>query len=106
MTPEGKVKARVKRLLNQMGVEFDMPVPSGFGKQQLDFCPCSVDGHLLIIETKAPGEWLTPLQRVTSMRWLKTGATVFIISDQAGLDALETFIYRQRHQRLINWKPV
>lgn len=96
MTPEGKVKAKVKALLNAQGVEFDMPVPSGYSRQMLDFCPCSVDGHLLIIETKAPGEWLTPLQRVTALRWIKTGASVFIISDSAGLAALSRFIDRRR----------
>lgn len=96
MTPEGKVKAKVKTLLNAQGVAFDMPVPSGFGKQQLDFCPCSVDGHLLIIETKAPGEWLTPLQRITALRWLKTGASVFVVSDVSGLAALSRFIDRRR----------
>jgi len=105
VTPEGKVKAKVKALLNRLGVEYDMPVPSGYSKQQLDFCPCSVDGHLLIIETKAPGEWLTPLQRATSMRWLNAGASVFVVSTDASLDALEVFIYRQRGMVSVNWKP-
>lgn len=96
MTPEGKVKAKVKALLSRLGVEYDMPVRNGFGKQQLDFCPCSVDGHLLIIETKAPGEWLTPLQRTTALRWLNTGASVFVVSNEAGLNALAWFIARRR----------
>jgi hypothetical protein len=94
VTPEGKVKAKVKAILGFFGVEYDMPVSSGFGKQQLDFCPVSVNGHLLLIETKAPGEKLTPLQRVTAMRWLKTGASVFIISNNDGLDALERYLRR------------
>lgn len=96
MTPEGKVKAKVKALLNAQGVEFDMPVQAGYSRQMLDFCPCSVNGHLLIIETKAPGEWLTPLQRVTAVRWLKTGASVFAISNQEGLDALARFVEKSR----------
>lgn len=96
MTPEGKVKAMVKKVLIHHGIEYDMPVPSGFGKQQLDFCPCSVDGHLLLIETKAPGEWLTPLQRATALRWCKTGASVFVVSNSEGADALARFIERRR----------
>lgn len=96
MTPEGKVKAKVKALLNAQGVEFDMPVQAGYSRQMLDFCPCSVNGHLLIIETKAPGEWLTPLQRTTAVRWLKTGASVFVVSNEAGLIALSRFIDRRR----------
>jgi ankyrin repeat protein len=91
MTPEGKVKKRVKHVLNSFeNVYFEMPVPTGYGKSGLDFS-CCVNGKALFIETKAPGEEPTPRQRETMIKQLDAGATVFIISDERG------------HQALIDW---
>jgi len=91
MTPEGKVKKRVKHVLNSFeNVYFEMPVPTGYGKSGLDFS-CCVNGKALYIETKAPGEEPTPRQRETITKQLAAGATVFVISDERG------------HQALIDW---
>jgi hypothetical protein len=91
MTPEGKVKKRVKHVLNSFeNVYFEMPVPTGYGKSGLDFS-CCVNGKALFIETKAPGEEPTPRQRETMIKQLDAGATVFIVSDERG------------HQALIDW---
>lgn len=97
MTPEGKVKARVKRVLNSFGATyFEMPVPTGYGKSGLDFS-CCVNGRALFIETKAPGENPTPRQRETMTKQLSAGASVFIISGEEGLCAL--FRWLLRHTR-------
>jgi hypothetical protein len=61
MTPEGKVKAAVKKFLKQWDVWTDWPVPSGYGKSTLD-CMVICNGQVMWIETKAPGEELTPRQ--------------------------------------------
>lgn len=66
MTPEGKVKDRVKRRLNEMGAYYHMPVQNGMGSPALDFHVCmpilitadmvgTVIGAYVGIETKAPG---------------------------------------------------
>ena len=65
-------------------------MPTGYGKSGLDFS-CCVNGKALFIETKAPGEEPTPRQRETMIKQLDAGATVFIISDERG------------HQALIDW---
>lgn len=88
MTPEGKIKNDVKKLLKHFGIWYDMPVPSGFGKSQLDFT-CCWRGRMLAIETKAPGKWLTPLQCRTARDMHLAGALVFIISGVEGMAALE-----------------
>lgn len=94
MTPEGKIKAKVKRLLNAYRwVYYEMPVPTGYGKSGLDFS-CSVAGLALYIETKAPGEWLTSRQCETAMKQYLSGATVLIISGPGGLTALEKFLHK------------
>lgn len=62
MTPEGKVKAAVKKELDRYPTHYrEMPVPSGFGKSGLDFTVCFF-GRFLAIETKAPKKVPTPRQ--------------------------------------------
>jgi len=93
VTPEGKVKAKVRALLNRYEIEFAMPVQTGMGKQFLDFV-CCWRGLRLDIETKAPNGALTPLQRATCVKLLNVRAKVFIISNEDGLAALERYLDR------------
>jgi hypothetical protein len=70
MTPEGKVKAAVKRELDKYPGHYrEMPVPGGYGKSGLDFTVCFF-GHFLAIETKAEGKQPTErqLQRMEEIR--------------------------------------
>ena len=60
-TPEGKVKAKVKKLLKEFNAYQFWPVQSGYGNKTLDCLAC-VNGKFIGIETKAPGKGLTPLQ--------------------------------------------
>ena len=87
MTPEGKVKALVRRRLKE---EFDahppfkhyafMPVQSGRGKRTLDILLC-VGGRFFAIETKAPGKDLTELQKDTRDDILAAGGTVYKVDN-------------------------
>ena len=61
-TPEARLKDEIKTLLKRMGAHYYMPVPSGYGKQTLDFL-CCVKGRFVGIETKAPGKKPTPRQQ-------------------------------------------
>lgn len=64
-TPEGKVKAAVKRYLKSIGAWFYMPVQNGMGVVGIpDFIVCW-RGRFFAIETKAPGRKgsVTPNQK-------------------------------------------
>lgn len=63
MTPEGKVKHAVKKLLVEHGAYYFMPVQTGYGAPALDFYVC-LRGRFLAIETKAPKKKPTPRQLV------------------------------------------
>lgn len=68
MTPEGKVKEKVKQLLKSRGIWYFMPQNIGMGVSGVpDFICClpQFNGKLLGIETKAPGKLknLTALQQ-------------------------------------------
>ena len=83
MTPEAKVKAKVKRALaNYPDAYTYMPVPGGFGAVSLDFLIC-FRGQFIAVETKAPGKKPTKLQEVTMAAMRRAGAKVFVIDGSA-----------------------
>lgn len=83
MTPEGKVKASVKRLLEEYGAYYYMPVPTGYGRTTLDFLGCH-KGRFFSIETKALGKKPTTLQRETIHDMELAGGKVFVIDEIGG----------------------
>jgi hypothetical protein len=90
MTPEGKIKAKVKRALNSLSRCYSfMPVQMGMGAATLDYL-CCINGHFVAIETKAPGKYLTPRQQLTSDTIKAAGGEVFVVYDN---NSLEEMIY-------------
>lgn len=61
-TPEGRLKAQVKKILDAHGVWYYMPVQNGMGVTGIPDFVCCDHGRLLGIETKAPGKHPTPNQ--------------------------------------------
>lgn len=62
MTPEAKVKAKVKRILSELGAYYAMPMGTGFGNSGVpDFLVC-LRGRFYAIECKANGNKPTALQ--------------------------------------------
>lgn len=93
MTPEGKVKAMVKRALATLSDEYHfMPVQNGMGAPALDFY-CCIGGAFVAIETKAPGKKLTARQELTRAAIIRAGGYVFIIDGQASLDNMLAAIH-------------
>src|SRR5262245_61690935 len=94
MTPEGRVKKMISSYLDDLvdmldaagrAMYYSMFVPTGYGKSNtLDYTIC-LGGHHIVIEAKAPGEWLTARERLTARTLYYSGATVFIISSPEGL---------------------
>ena len=62
-TAEGKLKDKVRKLLDEAGAWYWMPVPSGYGRSTLDFIGC-YRGRFFAIETKAPGGQPTQRQSI------------------------------------------
>lgn len=56
MTPEGRVKADIKKVLAKAGAWYCMPATGGYGKIGVpDFLVCH-KGRFLAVEAKAPGK--------------------------------------------------
>ena len=56
LTPEGRVKQAVKKLLASKGIWFYMPVQNGMGRVGIPDFICCWGGVFLAVETKAPGK--------------------------------------------------
>lgn len=78
MTPEGKVKAVVDKLLKEAGAYYLKPVQNGMGAPGLDYHGCH-KGFAFAIETKAAGCKPTARQLNTCRHMINAGATVFVI---------------------------
>jgi hypothetical protein len=99
LTPEGKVKAEIKKLLKIHGVWFYMPVQNGYGKVGIPDFICCFNGKFLAIEAKAPGKEsaLTPNQRNVLEAIDDHGGVALVISGNT--DALIAFIVASRMGR-------
>lgn len=99
MTPEGRVKKKVKALLGKYPLLWQhWPVQTGFGAPTLDCTGCYC-GMFFAIETKAPGEKLTPRQELTKRDMVRAGGEVFVIGehelengDYSGMAELERWL--------------
>lgn len=91
MTPEGRIKARTDRLLDNAKAYRLKPVQNGMGAPALDY-HCIHRGLPLCIETKAPGKWPTPRQLITMKKIVEAGGTVFVVRDDDDLRELETWL--------------
>lgn len=98
---ESVVKDRVKKVLDKykrvhFKLWYDMPVPSGYGKSQLDFTGIFF-GRAFAIETKRPGKKLSSRQEVIARDIKVAGGKVFVIDDEA--DELQAWFEHTIAQR-------
>ena len=93
MTPEGKIKADIKKLLAkyQGRIYYHMPVPSGYGEPTLDFIGAFY-GRFFAIEAKAPTKEPSERQVGTIERMRVGGAQVFVIDGLEGIGQLASWL--------------
>lgn len=91
MTPEGRVKVKVKKLLAQYGAYYHMPVQNGMGAPSLDFVGCYL-GRFYAVETKAPGKQLTARQLITAEAMSNAGGWVFAVSTDEDIVLFEKWL--------------
>lgn len=90
MTPEGKVKRRLREKLKELPKRYVfMPVQSGLGASTLDYL-CCINGHFVGIETKKPNGKLppkmTPRQEIVAAEIEAAGGIVFLVDSDASID--------------------
>ena len=81
MTPEAKVKKRIKDILNKLGAYYVMPHGAGYGNAGApDFIVCH-KGRFIGIEAKAGNNKATSLQLHNLMQIRKSGGVSFVVNE-------------------------
>lgn len=78
-TPEAKVKAKVKALLDKYNIYHFMPATGGYGRSGIPDIIACIHGKFLAIECKAHGGRLTALQRRELDRIESAGGVCYVI---------------------------
>jgi hypothetical protein len=93
MTPERRVKAKVRKVLDKLGAYYVMPVTGGCGKSGApDFLVC-LHGRFMGIECKAGKNTTTPLQEKNLRQVERSGGIALVVNDE-NVDAFETELSR------------
>lgn len=87
MTPEGRVKKKIKAILDKYNgrIYYYMPVPGGFGKQSIDYLGCFC-GRFFGIEAKRADKDPTERQEEVLESMNAAGGRTFVIRDDETLE--------------------
>ena len=97
MTPEAKVKKRVKAILDELQVYNFSPMQNGMGRAGIpDIIACH-GGKFIGIECKAGGNKPTALQERELNRILNAGGEAYVINEENIEQLREELIWMNRH---------
>jgi hypothetical protein len=98
MTPEGKVKAKAKRILDALGAYYFMPATGGFGRNGVPDIVGCLNGVFFAIECKANGGRPTALQ-LREINRINAAKGLAIVVDEDSVSLLESLPAKlgQRH---------
>lgn len=88
MTPEGKVKAKVRGILNKHGVYFFSPLGSMLGRGGIPDIICCHRGKFLAIECKAGRNTTTALQN-KELADIRAHQGIALVVNEENVDGLE-----------------
>jgi hypothetical protein len=97
LTPEGKVKDKVKRLFKSMGVYYAMPAIGGYGASGVpDFLVC-LKGKFIGVECKAGKGKPTALQ-LKNLAEIDASGGIAVIVNEDNLAQFETTMRKYYHE--------
>lgn len=80
-TPESKVKKAIRKILDEHGAYYAMPIGTGYGRSGVpDFLVC-VRGRFLAVEAKANGGKTTALQEFNLEKIRNSGGVAMVIDE-------------------------
>lgn len=99
MTPEGKVKKRVKAILDELRVYYFSPMQNGMGRAGIpDIIACH-GGRFIGIECKAGNNKPTALQERELNRILNAGGEAFVINEENIEQLKGELIWMNKHSK-------
>jgi Holliday junction resolvase len=91
LTPEGKIKAKVVKILRDEGVYYFFPATHGYGRSGVPDIICCVAGKFVAIECKAGGNKPTALQ-VREIETIRQAGGVAVVTDETNWDEIRELI--------------
>jgi pantoate kinase len=92
-TPESKVKASIKKILDAHGVYYAMPIGTGYGNSGVPDFLCCVKGRFLAVEAKA-GKGTTTALQDKHIREIRAAGGYALVVNENNLDEL-TFVLEE-----------
>jgi len=103
MTPEAKVKKKVKELLDFYGVYHFSPQTGGYGRSGVPDIICCADGKFLAIECKAGRGRCTALQ-IRELEKIKFAGGEALIINENNLEEVEQCLTSSRMRKKTKMK--
>lgn len=98
MTPEGRVKKKIKDVLKELGAYYAMPMGTGYGNSGVpDFLVC-YKGRFVAIESKAGNNLPTALQAANLVAIKKAGGVALVVND-SNVNQLKEILYEEVNDR-------
>jgi Holliday junction resolvase len=91
MTPEGKVKKQVKKILDDVGAYHFSPMTAGYGRSGVPDIIACVKGKFIGIECKAGKNEPTLLQK-HNMKLINQSGGLSIVVNESNIEALLTLV--------------
>ena len=91
MTPEGKVKKQVKKVLDDVGAYYFSPMTAGYGRSGVPDIIACVKGKFIGIECKAGKNEPTLLQK-HNMKLINQSGGLSIVVNEGNIESLLTLV--------------
>ena len=86
-TPEGKVKAAVRKLLVEFGVYYFSPAANGYGRAGIPDIICCFGGRFIAIECKA-GKGVTTALQDRELAAIRTAGGMTMVVNETNIQEL------------------
>lgn len=103
MTPEKKVKTKVKKILDALGAYHCSPATGGYGASGVPDILACYQGKFIGIECKANGNKATALQQ-KHLREISMQLGTALIIDETNVDMLESYVTGKRVMNIGSFK--
>ena len=87
-TPEGKVKAAVRKLLAEFGVYYFSPAANGYGRAGIPDIICCFGGRFIAIECKA-GKGVTTALQDRELAAIRTAGGMTMVVNETNIQELK-----------------
>jgi hypothetical protein len=92
-TPEAKVKAKIKKILEENNVYYAMPIGTGYGRSGVPDFLCCVDGKFLAIEAKATDKDKPTALQMREMKRIEDVGGGAVVIHEGNVDGLVNVLF-------------